>query len=91
VIGPAFVLAVLLGVFTTALYALLRGSVGGRLPLLVLAAILGAWAGDSLGERMGIDLVRLGDFRLLAAFVGAWIGIGLVSVVAALGPQRRRA
>jgi hypothetical protein len=91
VIGPAFVLAVLLGIFTTALYALVRGSVGGRLPLLVLAAILGAWAGDSIGERLGIDLVRLGDFRLLSAFVGAWLGVGLVSVLAALGPQRRRA
>lgn len=90
-IGPAFVLAVLLGIFTTALYALVRGSVGGRLPLLVLAAILGAWAGDSIGERLGIDLVRLGDFRLLSAFVGAWLGVGLVSVLAALGPQRRRA
>ncbi len=89
-IGPAFVLAVLCGIFTTALYALIRGSIGGRLPLVVLAAILGAWAGDSLGERLGIDLVRLGDFRVLAAFIGAWLGIGIVSVVAALGPQRRR-
>jgi uncharacterized membrane protein YeaQ/YmgE (transglycosylase-associated protein family) len=88
VIGPAFVLAVLLGILTTALYALIRGSVGARLPLLVLAAILGAWAGDSLGERLGIDIVRLGDFRLVAAFVGACVGIGFVSVLAALGPQR---
>jgi uncharacterized membrane protein YeaQ/YmgE (transglycosylase-associated protein family) len=91
VIGPAFVLAVLLGILTTALYALIRGSVGGRLPILLVAAILGAWAGDSLGERLGIDLLRFGDFRLLAAFVGAWLGIGLVSIVAALGPQGRRA
>lgn len=90
-IGPAIVLAILVGVFTTALYALVRGSVGGRLPLLVLAAILGAWAGDSLGARLGLDLLRLGDFRLLAAGIGAWVGIGLVSVVVALGPERRRA
>jgi uncharacterized membrane protein YeaQ/YmgE (transglycosylase-associated protein family) len=61
------------------------------LPLLVLAAVLGAWAGDSLGERLGIDILRLGDFRLLSAFVGAWLGIGFVSILAALGPQRRRA
>jgi uncharacterized membrane protein YeaQ/YmgE (transglycosylase-associated protein family) len=90
VIGPAFVLAVLFGILNTALYALIRGSIGARLPLVVLAAILGAWAGDSLGERLGIDLIRLGDFRVLAAFVGAWLGIGIVSVVAALGPQGRR-
>ncbi len=91
VIGPAFVLAVLVGIFTTALYALIRGSVGGRLPLLLLAAILGAWAGDSLGERLGFDVIRLGDFRVLAAVLGASLGIGLVSVVAALGPQDGRA
>ena len=85
-IGPALVLAVLLGIFSTALYVLIRGSAGGRLPLLLLAAILGAWAGDSLGARLGIDLLRLGDFHVLAAFIGSWIGIGLVAVVAALGP-----
>ncbi len=89
-IGPAFVLAVLVGIFTTALYVLIRGSVGGRLPLLLLAAILGAWAGDSLGERLGFDIIRLGDFRFLAAILGASLGIGLVSVVAALGPQDGR-
>ena len=89
-IGPAFVLAVLLGVVATAIYALLRGSGGGRLPLVLVAAILGAWAGDSLGERLGIDILLLGDFHVLAAFVGAWVGIGLVSIVAFLGPQGRR-
>ena len=88
-IGPALVLAVLLGIITTALYALVRGTAGGRLPLVLLAAILGAWAGDSLGARLGIDLLRLGDFRVLAAFIGAWLGIGLVDrgrVPRAAGP-----
>src|SRR5215217_1872497 len=34
VIGPGPVLALLVGVFHTALYVLIRGSAGGRLPLL---------------------------------------------------------
>jgi hypothetical protein len=89
VIGPAPVLAVLVGVFHTALYVLIRGSAGGRLPLLAGAAILGAWAGDELGGRLGIDLLRIGDFRLVAASVLAWIGIGFVAIVAILGPARR--
>jgi hypothetical protein len=89
VIGPAFVLAVLLGILTTAIYALVRGSVGGRLPIVLVAAILGAWAGDSLGARLGVDLVQFGDFRVVAAAIGSVIGIALVSVVAALGPQGR--
>ncbi len=85
-IGPAVVLAVLVGIFCTGLYALVRGSVGGRFPLVVLLAILGAWAGDSLDGRLGFDPVRIGDFHVLGAVIGAALGIALVSVIAALGP-----
>jgi len=90
-LGPAPVLAVLVGVFHTALYVLIRGSAGGQLPLVVLAAILGAWAGDAIGARLGIDLLRIGDFRLLSASMVAWLGIGFVALVAVLAPARRRA
>ncbi|MEA2578758.1 MAG: hypothetical protein QOD78_2346 [Chloroflexota bacterium] len=88
-IGPAPVLALLVGIFHSALYVLIRGTAGGQLPLLVLAAFLGAWAGDALGARLGIDIFRIGDFRLLAASAMAWVGIGVVSVIAILGPTRR--
>ncbi len=90
-LDPAPVLAVLLGTFHTALYVLIRGSAGGRLPLLVPAAILGAWAGDALGDRMGINLFAIGDFRTVPASVLAWLGIGFVAIVAILGPTRARA
>ena len=88
-IGPAPVLALLVGVFHTALYVLIRGTAGGQLPLLVIAAVLGAWAGDELGARLGLDLLRIGDFRLVAASLLAWVGIGVVSIMAVLGPTRR--
>lgn len=88
-IGPAPVLALLVGVFHTALFVLIRGSAGGQLPLLVLAAFLGAWAGDALGDRLGLDIFRIGDFHLLTASLVAWVGIGMVSLVAILGPTRR--
>ena len=88
-LGPAPVLALLVGIFHTGLYMLIRGTAGGQLPLLILAAFLGAWAGDALGARLGIDLLRIGDFRLLAASAVAWVGIGFVSVIAILGPTRR--
>jgi hypothetical protein len=88
-VGPAPILAILVGVFHSALFVLLRGSAGGQLPLLILAASLGAWAGDALGARLGFDLVRIGDFRLVAASVMAWVGIGVVAIVAILGPERR--
>jgi hypothetical protein len=88
-IGPAPVLALLVGIFHTALFVLIRGSAGGQLPLLVVAAFLGAWAGDAIGARLGVNLLQIGDFHLLAASIMAWVGIGVVTLVAVLGPSRR--
>jgi hypothetical membrane protein len=87
-LDPSIILAALLGVFHASLYVLIRGSAGGRLPILIAAAILGAWAGDALGDRLGIDLLSIGDFRLVPASVVAWLGIGVASAVAVLGPSR---
>jgi hypothetical protein len=89
VIGPAPVLSLLVGIFHVGLFVLIRGSAGGQLPLLVVAAFLGAWAGDAIGARLGIDLLRIGDYHLLAASILAWVGIGVVTLVAVLGPTRR--
>jgi hypothetical membrane protein len=87
-VEPALILAILVGVFHASLSVLIRGSAGGRLPIILAAAILGAWAGDALGDRLGIDLFSIGDFRLLSASVVAWIGIGISSAVATLGPTK---
>ncbi len=90
-IEPAFILAILVGIFHASLSVLIRGSAGGRLPIIVLAAIVGAWVGDALGGRAGLSLWTMGDFHLVAASIGAWIGIGISSAVAILGPARRQA
>ena len=87
-VGPAEILAALVGTFHASLYVLIRGSAGGRLPIVVIAAILGAWAGDALGDRLGVTIVSIGDFRLLAASVLAWVGIGISSAVATLWPSK---
>ena len=87
-VEPALILAILVGIFHASLYVMIRGSAGGRLPIIVVAAILGAWAGDALGDRLGVDIVSIGDFRLLAASILAWVGIGISSAVAALGPSK---
>ncbi len=89
-LDPALILGVLVGVFNAAIYVLIRGSAGGRLPLVVGAAILGSWAGNTLGDRLGISIASIGDFRLIAASAGAWLGIAIVNVVAVLGPTERR-
>ena len=88
-IGPAPVLSLVVGAFHTALYVLIRGQIGVRLPLVLLAAILGAYAGSALGARLG-DPIRLGDYSLLWASVVAWAGILVVAVTTILGPTRAR-
>ena len=89
-LDPALIFAVLVGIFHASLYVLIRGNAGGRLPIIIVASILGAWAGDALADRLGWDLLTIGDFHLLAASVVAWIGIAISSAVAILGPSVRR-
>jgi hypothetical protein len=88
VITPALVLSVIVGLFHVSAYVFIRGRAGARLPLLVVAAILGAWAGDTVGARIGIDPLRVGEFNLLSASFVAWLAIGLVAIVAVLVPER---
>ena len=87
-VDPSVILAILVGIFHASLFVLIRGSAGGRLPVVILAAILGAWAGDALGDRLGIIVLSIGDFRLLAASVLAWVGIAISSAMAILGPSK---
>jgi hypothetical protein len=89
-IGPAHILAVLVGLFHTALYVFLRGYVSPRILLTAIAAVLGAWAGDAVGGRLGIDPLRIGDFHLISASLVAWFGIVFVAVLAVLGPELAR-
>ncbi|CAN5460181.1 hypothetical protein BH20CHL7_BH20CHL7_10620 [soil metagenome] len=88
---PSLVLSVLVGSFHAALSVLMRGSAGGRLPLVLIAAILGAWAGDAIMGRLGVEILAIGDYHLVGASIVAWLGIAIVSVVAVLGPTEHRA
>lgn len=90
VIGPALPLALLLGLVHTAVYVVIRGDAGGRLPLTYLAAALGAWAGAAIGSQVGMTFPAIGDFALIPASLVAWLGIGFVAVLATLGPDARR-
>ena len=89
-IGPAPILALLVGGFHTALFVFLRARSGGRIALVFAAAALGAWAGDALGGRLGIDPIRMGDFHVLFASILAWAGIAFVAVLSILGPAESR-
>jgi hypothetical protein len=86
-IGPALLLSVIVGLFHVSAYVFIRGRAGARVPLLIVAAILGAWAGDTVAGRMAIDPVRIGEFHLISASVVAWLGIALVAVLSILVPE----
>ena len=88
-IGPALILSGLVGLAWTAFFVLVRGTAGARLLFVALLAAIGAWAGDAVGGRLGLDPLVLGDYHLVAASVGAWAGIAVVVVVSVLGPTRR--
>lgn len=90
-VDPSIILSALVGIFHASLYVLIRGTAGGRLAIIVVAAILGAWAGDALADRLGFDALTIGDFHLLGASIVAWVGIGVSTAVAILGPSERRA
>ena len=89
-IGPAPVLALLVGLFHTGIYLVLRGSAGLRLPFVALAAVLGAFAGQQLGARLG-DPLAIGDFGIVWSSVVAWLGIALIVAASLLSPSRDRA
>ena len=85
-LGPAHVLAILVGLFHAALFVFLRGRAGGGTVLVLLASILGAWAGDAVGGRLGVDPLRVGDCHVVSASIVAWVGIAFVAVITVLGP-----
>ena len=88
-IGPAPVLALLVGIFHTGVYLLLRGSISGQVVLVLLAAVLGAFAGQALGARLG-DPLSIGDFGLVWSSVVAWIGIAIAAAASFLTAPGKR-
>jgi hypothetical protein len=86
-IEPAPVLAVVVGLFHTGLYMVIRGSAGIRLPFVAIASILGAYAGQALGLRLG-DPLLIGDFGLVWSSILAWVGIILIVAASMLSPTR---
>jgi hypothetical protein len=87
-IAPSLVLAILLGIFWSAAAVVVGVTGAARLPFVMLAAVTGAWAGDAIGQRVGglFDVLRIGDFRVVPASVGAIGGIMLVVVLSVLAP-----
>jgi hypothetical protein len=86
--GPWVVLAALIGGINLMLFILVRGRWGRMVPVLALAALGGAVVGNAVGQRTGLEVLRIGDFHVLAASVCAQLAMLMVTLLAALAPMR---
>ena len=48
-----------------------RGRWGPLVPVLAIAALAGTVAGNEVGRRLGVDLLRIGSFEPVAAMLAA--------------------
>jgi hypothetical protein len=79
---PWLVLTVLVAAINLAALLLVRGHWGRIVLLLLPVAWLGTAAGEALGAATGLEVVRIGDFHLVAACVGAQVAMLAVLLVA---------
>ncbi|MEX0709752.1 MAG: hypothetical protein WD116_00940 [Chloroflexota bacterium] len=85
---PWLVLTVFVAAINLAAFTALRGRWDRRLLVLGLASLLGTAIGNAIGSRTGLELVRIGDFHLLAACVAAQLAMLVAVLLAQLGPSR---
>ncbi|HET9879749.1 MAG TPA: hypothetical protein VFQ81_10655 [Candidatus Limnocylindria bacterium] len=84
---PWLLLSVLVALANLFAFILVRGRWGSLVPFLALASLIGTMAGNAIGDRTGLELVRIGDFALVAASVGAQLAMLAVVLLSAMGPQ----
>ena len=86
---PWLVLSVLVALANLFAFILVRGRWGSLAPFLAVASLLGTIAGNAIGDRTGLEVVRIGDFALVAASVGAQLAMLATVLLSAMGPQPR--
>lgn len=86
--GPWLVWIPLLAAINLLVFIAVRGRWGRIVPVLGLAAVIGVVVGDLVGERTGLEIMRIGDMNVVAASVAAQVLMIAVSLLGALGPIR---
>ena len=87
--GPWVVLTAFVAAINLFVFIAVRGRWGRLVPVLALASVLGALVGNAVGERTGLELVRIGDFNLIAASVLAQLAMLAVILLSAIWPTAR--
>ncbi|MGH2356552.1 MAG: hypothetical protein ACRDGJ_00890 [Candidatus Limnocylindria bacterium] len=86
--GPWIVLAALVAAINLFAFIALRGQWGRLVPALAIASLVGTVVGNAVGQRTGLELVRIGDFHVIAASVIAQAAMLVVALLSAIGPVR---
>lgn len=81
---PWAIWTVLVGAINLTLFVAIRGRWGREAIGLALAALAGTAAGDSLAGLIGFDLLRLGEFHLAGAIIGAQLALVTIAALATL-------
>jgi len=68
------------------LFVAVRGRWGRLVPLLAVASLAGTIAGNEVGRRLGLDLLRIGSFELVASSIAAQLAMLATLLLAALAP-----
>ncbi len=85
---PWLIWVPMLALINLLVFIAIRGRWGKSVLALAVAAVVGVIIGDQLGERTGLELLRVGDMHVLAASVAAQLLMLAVALLGALGPIR---
>lgn len=85
---PWMVLTAFVAAINLMIFVALRGRWDRRLIVLLLASLAGTAAGNAIGARTGLELIRIGDFSLVAACLVAQLAMLATDLLAQLGPSR---
>lgn len=77
-------------VFTAAInlfvFIAVRGRWGRLVVALFAAALVGTAIGNAVGDRLGIDLLRIGSFNAVPASIAAQLAMVATALLAAMAP-----
>lgn len=88
--GPWIVLVAFVAAINLFAFIAVRGRWGRLVPLLAAASLIGTIAGNAVGSRTGLELLRIGDFHVVAASVLAQLAMLAVTLLSAIGPVEIR-
>jgi hypothetical protein len=84
---PWMLITVLLAVVNLAGLLVLRGRWGRVVLVLAVASLLGTAGGDAVGRATRLEVLKLGDYHVVAASIGAQLLMLVTLLLAALLPS----